>query len=596
MNRVAQCLSCVSLTFFVSVHSLNAANPATTTADLQQVQQLLGREAQPETAKIDRRQALNPSVRPETAANIAWWQAGFVKVANSWQLAESLSTSTQSATINQYLLERASASKSVESQMKLANWCRNAKLVDQERAHLSQVMLLAGPNFDRVSLYKRMGYRPVGSQWVSPSEYQEIQAQQRRQQVAFHEWKSAVERIIRNWSSNAKQQKLAQDELAGIHDKAAIPVLLAASSYGEPLALAICECLQNIDCFESSQALATISVQTDWKSVRERSVECLKQRRIDDFAPALLSEMSSPFVTKRTNSDAAAPRLILREEADRYFAIDVSVVELTYLVTTYIRQQKTTIDVLPQKRGGPETALGKTDRARILDDLDYVIQSQVEQQNDLAEEYNSRAAATLAAVTGQEPCADPRYWWSWWQLYTGTEQCPKRCQVTSRELHLPTYIRCVIMPSCLVAGTPICTDRGFVAVDQIQVGDRVLAKDISSGELAFKPVLHTTERRPVSVKKFLVGGSTITASEGHHFWVSGTGWSKTRELAAGQPIHTATGMSRIESAAIESEPAPVYNLVVADFHTYFVGQGMILSHDVIQPSPTNVKVPGLEVD
>ena len=59
---------------------------------------------------------------------------------------------------------------------------------------------------------------------------------------------------------------------------------------------------------------------------------------------------------------------------------------------------------------------------------------------------------------------------------------------------------------------------------------------------------------------------------------------------------TATGMSRIESAALESQPAPVYNLVVADFHTYFVGPGMILSHDVTQPAPTNVKVPGLEVD
>jgi hypothetical protein len=60
-----------------------------------------------------------------------------------------------------------------------------------------------------------------------------------------------------------------------------------------------------------------------------------------------------------------------------------------------------------------------------------------------------------------------------------------------------------------------------------------------------------------------------------------------------QPIHTVVGMARVESVEDEAEPAPVYNLVVADFHTYFVGPAMILSHDVLPPRPTNVKVPGL---
>lgn len=42
-----------------------------------------------------------------------------------------------------------------------------------------------------------------------------------------------------------------------------------------------------------------------------------------------------------------------------------------------------------------------------------------------------------------------------------------------------------------------------------------------------------------------------------------------------------------------AEPAPTYNLVVADFHTYFVGKSGILSHDVLPPKPTNKLVPGL---
>jgi hypothetical protein len=35
---------------------------------------------------------------------------------------------------------------------------------------------------------------------------------------------------------------------------------------------------------------------------------------------------------------------------------------------------------------------------------------------------------------------------------------------------------------------------------------------------------------------------------------------------------------------------------VADFHTYFVGDGRILSHDNTPRNPTNSIVPGLERD
>ncbi len=36
-----------------------------------------------------------------------------------------------------------------------------------------------------------------------------------------------------------------------------------------------------------------------------------------------------------------------------------------------------------------------------------------------------------------------------------------------------------------------------------------------------------------------------------------------------------------------------YNLVVADFHTYFIGEAKILVHDNTIHQPTDVVVPGL---
>ena len=43
----------------------------------------------------------------------------------------------------------------------------------------------------------------------------------------------------------------------------------------------------------------------------------------------------------------------------------------------------------------------------------------------------------------------------------------------------------------------------------------------------------------------------------------------------------------------KGETAQTYNLVVADYHTYFVGKTGILSHDVLTPRGTNCLVPGL---
>jgi hypothetical protein len=45
--------------------------------------------------------------------------------------------------------------------------------------------------------------------------------------------------------------------------------------------------------------------------------------------------------------------------------------------------------------------------------------------------------------------------------------------------------------------------------------------------------------------------------------------------------------------AIESgSEAQTYNLVVADFSTYVVGNGKLLSHDVTDRRPTRMIVPG----
>jgi hypothetical protein len=85
---------------------------------------------------------------------------------------------------------------------------------------------------------------------------------------------------------------------------------------------------------------------------------------------------------------------------------------------------------------------------------------------------------------------------------------------------------------------------------------------------------------------------SFTCSGGHPFWVCGESWVKARELAPGKLLHRVTGSTAIVS--VEPAPAePVYNLIVADSHTYFVGKAKILSHDITIRRPTDAIVPGL---
>ena len=61
------------------------------------------------------------------------------------------------------------------------------------------------------------------------------------------------------------------------------------------------------------------------------------------------------------------------------------------------------------------------------------------------------------------------------------------------------------------------------------------------------------------------------------------------------PLHTVTGTVAVDSVE-PLGPGTVYNLVVADFHTYFFGEAKILSHDPTTATLTNAIVPGLRTD
>ena len=77
-------------------------------------------------------------------------------------------------------------------------------------------------------------------------------------------------------------------------------------------------------------------------------------------------------------------------------------------------------------------------------------------------------------------------------------------------------------------------------------------------------------------------GDTITATPNHPFRVAGRGWVQAGDLATGDTLCLADGgRTSVVSVIREklSSPVDVYNLEVADFHTYFVATAGVWVHN-----------------
>jgi hypothetical protein len=128
-------------------------------------------------------------------------------------------------------------------------------------------------------------------------------------------------------------------------------------------------------------------------------------------------------------------------------------------------------------------------------------------------------------------------------------------------------------------------------IEQIRVGEIVLAQNPTTGELGYRSVLETTLGEPAAVLTLDFAGEKITATRGHRFWVNGHGWKMAKELKPAASLH-ALEQSMDVTAIEKSEDISCYNLIVDEFHTFFVGKSRLLVHDKGCPLPTTAIIPG----
>lgn len=143
----------------------------------------------------------------------------------------------------------------------------------------------------------------------------------------------------------------------------------------------------------------------------------------------------------------------------------------------------------------------------------------------------------------------------------------------------PTY--------CFEAGTPVVTENGTVAIEDIAVGDRVLSYDYVTGEQSYQTVTATSIRQTNELIALSVGSEQIVTTPRHPFYVVNDdiyrGYTAAEYLSAGDCILTTDG----DYAIIESvekqllvEPIDVYNITVENNHNYYVGEAELLVHNI----------------
>jgi len=131
----------------------------------------------------------------------------------------------------------------------------------------------------------------------------------------------------------------------------------------------------------------------------------------------------------------------------------------------------------------------------------------------------------------------------------------------------------IVGENCFVAGTPLVTPFGETFIDHFKVGDLILSRNQHDLEGVIEAkVVEEVFIRVGLVRSVQVNGRIIRTTAEHPIYVYGQGWKCVSELKQGDRLVSHNGrLVTVESISDAAEVQTVYNLRVADYHTYFVG-------------------------
>ncbi|TWT39842.1 hypothetical protein KOR42_51210 [Thalassoglobus neptunius] len=562
------------------------------------------------------------------------WISGDVWTGNDWMpFHRVVEQDDRWNRLYRYREERSKLEDNFRDHLFLADGCREHGLYAEERAHLVRALLI---DYSFHEAHERLGHIYRNGTWISPEQVRRMSNEAARTEENLAEWEIEIDRLstlISHCAPGSKAEKKWIAELNTIRTPDAIPALERNfASKGAREAKIFQDWLGTIDSYRACEALARQAVLSNSAEFRTQAAKLLRNRRLETYVPYLLGGMTSTTtryqfydpdlgtigginplntVTRVVTVDSSNTRVTTNRE--------VRVVEgdnLTYGYGTnfFFWGPVFRRDEVPVLFDIAKMNIGSA----IL--MNYG-QAAIETKQDVRD---ARIIRTLASATQIEDAADwdtPEDWFDWWNQYQELQLSDAKLQLNDSyndgtwyvenrrgraqrvdqfgvTFWSPPPILRMLTPvwrttSCLVQGTLVETERGPLAIDQIAVGDQVLSQDIETGEITFKPVLHCSIIEETETIEIATSRETIRCSLGHPFWVSGLGWRLAKELEPGMSFVTLSGETREITSITPAENAPVYNLIVADFSTNFVGEDLILTHGLGERRPTDMVYPGV---
>lgn len=561
---------------------------------------------------------LQAAIRSDPNNKVARWQLGQVQVGRDWIPAEEAQRRSANDPLQaEYRQRRAAASDSLADQIRLARWCRDNKLNDEAELHWTVVLSHDPTN--------KEAQRAVDMLWKGGRLVNRKQStDQKRQVQAAKDAAKYWEPMIAKWrravaGRDARAHDAALAEIRAIDRLDAIPsieaVTLGRDAYQsdhaeecQQIAVVFIDALAQKPYPAATQSIVRHAVLSPGNKAKNAAIAELKKRDQHEYVPMLLAGLAMPIessysITATPDGSIYYMHSLYQEGQDVDHAANYSFATQQF----YFPGREFSYDP-----GTGSTRLISdplTVRAAKIEQIAAVnrhryfsaaanVEEKVAQANRDATSLSSRIVTVLASISDKD-YETPKQWWDWWrdknEYYTSDHPVDERYYAgTDRRVYGKPGDSITVQQchSCFAKGTLVWTKTGPMPIEAIGTGEFVLSQDVDGGELTYKPVLATTVWPGSKMLRLSLDNEQLIATPGHAFWVPGKGWQMSKELVEGAELHGIAGSSRVRSITPANDDS-AYNLVIADFNTYFVGKAGLLVHDVTPRKPTISTVPGI---
>ncbi|MCQ0002989.1 polymorphic toxin-type HINT domain-containing protein [Streptomyces sudanensis] len=204
------------------------------------------------------------------------------------------------------------------------------------------------------------------------------------------------------------------------------------------------------------------------------------------------------------------------------------------------------------------------------------------------------AAAVRAARAGQTVSKAAKYADDIAKAAEKAEDVADKVETAAQCTRTAVDLASAASSNSFAPGTEIVmADGSRKPIEEVEVGDEVVATDPTTGKTSQRKVTETIEggglKELVRITIDTDGDrgratDTVTATAGHPFWVPDLEeWLGAGELKPGQWLRTGSGSKvRVEAVSAWTQQAAVHNLTVDATHTYYVavGDSSVLVHNM----------------